>query len=367
MKPRDRILTAIELREPDRVPLFELAVSEKIIEALTGQRVPAHILTETTSEEISFEAFSSTIKAHAKLGLDGIGFFALTDASKNISLDADRYVDEWGRIFSRKIRAGTMSDFYIGGYLTTPEKYYQFPRPNPYNEFRIEQFKKARKAAGDELYIIPTAGSIYEYTVRGIGDENVCRYAYTNPSFLDKVFKDSAYYTIEVGKQFIDEGAEVVFIFEDYAYKHGPFLHPHLWRKLVFPRLKEAVDTFHKRGVFVLVHSDGNILPLMDMIIEAGVDGVHSLEPAAGINLAEVKEKYGDKLCLIGNIDVANLLPYGSKEEVSNEVKKAITMAAPGGGYILSTCSAVTDACKPENFAMQINVGKLFGKYAKRA
>lgn len=366
MKPRDRILTAIELREADRVPLFELAVSEKIIEALTGQKVPAHILTETTSEEISPEAFSNVIKAHARLGLDGIGFFALTDATKNIKLDEDRYVDEWGRIFSRKIRAGTMSDFYIGGYLTTPEKYYQFPRPDPYNEFRIDQFRKSRKAAGDELYIIPTAGSIYEYTVRGIGDENVCRYAYTNPSFLERVFKDSAHYTIEVGKQFIDEGAEAVFIFEDYAYRHGPFLHPRLWRRLVFPRLREAVDAFHRRGALVLVHSDGNILPLMDMIIEAGVDGVHSLEPAAGIDLAKVKAEYGDKLCLIGNIDVANLLPYGSREEVSSEVKKAIDAAAPGGGYILSTCSAVTDACKPENFAAQIDVGKRFGKYAKR-
>jgi uroporphyrinogen decarboxylase len=367
LKPRDRILAAIELREADRVPLFELAVSEKVIEALTGQRVPAHILTETTSEEIGSEAFNNVIKAHVRLGLDGIAFFALTDATKNKILDEDRYVDEWGRIFSRKIRAGTMSDFYIGGYLTTPEKYYQFPRPDPYNEFRIEQFKKSRKAARDELYIIPTAGSIYEYTVRGIGDENVCRYAYTNPSFLERVFKDSAYYTIEVGKQFIDEGAEAVFIFEDYAYKHGPFLHPRLWRELVFPRLKEAADAFHKKGAFVLVHSDGNILPLMDMIIEAGVDGVHSLEPASGIDLARVKEEYGDRLCLIGNIDVGNLLPYGSEEEVSNEVRRAIAAAAPGGGYILSTCSAVTDACKPENFATQISVGRSLGRYPKHA
>lgn len=363
MNPRERILAAIELREPDRVPLFELAVSGKIIEALTGQKVSAHILTETTSEEVTSEDFAKVIKAHVMLGLDGIGFFALTNASKNIMLDEDRYVDEWGRIFSRKVRAGTMSDFYIGGYLTSPEKYYEFPRPDPYDQFRIEQYRKAVKAAGDSIYIIPTAGSIYEYTVRGIGDENVCRYAYTNPSFLEDVFKFSSFYTIEVGKQFIEEGAEVLFIFEDYAYRHGPFLHPRLWKKLVFPRLKEAVDAFHKRGALVLVHSDGNILPLMDMIVEAGVDGIHSLEPAAGIDIGKVKEKYGDKLCLIGNIDVANLLPYGSVEEVVAEVKRTISVAAPGGGYILSSCSTPTDMCKPENFAAQIKTGKKYGKY----
>lgn len=363
MKPRERILAAIELREADRVPLFELAVSGKIIRDLTGEDVPAHILTETTSRDVAFEDFVRVIRAHVNLGLDGIGFFALTDASKNVMLDDDRYIDEWGRIFSRKVRAGTMSDFYMGGYLTTPEKYYSFPRPDPYSPFRIEQYRKAVKAAGDSIYIIPTAGSIYEYTVRGIGDENVCRYAYTNPSFLEDVFRDSTFYTIEVGKQFIEEGAEVLFIFEDYAYKHGPFLHPRLWRKLVFPRLREAVDAFHKRGALVLVHSDGNILPLMNMIIEAGVDGIHSLEPAAGIDIKEVKEKYGDKICLIGNIDVGNLLPYGSVEDVAAEVKKVISAAAPGGGYILSSCSTPTDMTKPENFAAQVKAGKKYGRY----
>lgn len=363
MKPRDRILAAIELREPDRVPLFDLAVSQVVIEKLTGMKVRASILTETTTEAVTQEEFDKVIEAHIKLGLDGIAFFALTNAAKNMPLDEYTYVDEWGRIFSRKVRAGTMSDFYVGGYLTTPEKYEQFPRPDPYDPFRVEQYKKAVKAAGDKLYIIPTAGSIYEYPVRGIGDENVCRYAYKNPQFLEKVFKDSAFYTTEVGKQFIEEGAEVLFIFEDYAYKHGPFLHPKLWRKLVFPRLKEVVDAFHKRGALVLVHSDGNILPLMDMIVEAGVDGVHSLEPAAGIDLAYVKEKWGDKLCLIGNIDVGNLLPYGSEEEVVREVKRAIRSAAPGGGYILSTCSAVTDMCKPENYSAMLSAGRKYGKY----
>jgi uroporphyrinogen decarboxylase len=127
--------------------------------------------------------------------------------------------------------------------------------------------------------------------------------------------------------------------------------------------LKEAVDSFHKRGVFVLVRSDGNILPLMDMIVEAGVDGVHSLEPAAGIDIKLVKEKWGDKLCLIGNIDVANLLPYGSVEEVIEEVKRTINAAAPGGGYILSSCSTPTDMCKPENWAAQLETGRKYGRY----
>lgn len=366
MGPRERILASIRLEEADRVPLFELALSEVLIEGILGEQIPAHLLTETTAEEASVQTIRRATNAHARIGLDGIGFFALTNASNNKPLENGCYIDEWGRIFSRKIRAGTMSDFYVGGSLKTPELYEAFPRPDSHDQFRIEQYRKCVKAAGEEIYIIPTAGSIYEYPVRGVGDWHICKYAYTNPSFLNRVFRDSAYYTKEVGKAFIDEGAEVLFIFEDYAYKHGPFLSPKHWRRYVYPHLKDVTETFHKRGVLVLVHSDGNILSLLDMIAEAGVDGIHSLEPAAGINLSKVKEKIGDRLCLIGNIDVSNLLPYGTRKQVEIEVRKAIVAAAPGGGYILSTCSAPTDACTPENYSAYIQTGRKYGKYTSK-
>jgi uroporphyrinogen decarboxylase len=75
------------------------------------------------------------------------------------------------------------------------------------------------------------------------------------------------------------------------------------------------------------------------------------------------KRNFGDKICIIGNIDIAYLLPFGSAEDVKKAVKNAINTAAPGGGYILSASNVITDEVKPENFLIQIRAGKKYGKY----
>ena len=138
---------------------------------------------------------------------------------------------------------------------------------------------------------------------------------------------------------------------------------PRHWREFIFPCLKRVADEFHRRGAFLMVHCDGDIRLLMDMIIEAGVDILQPLQPDAGMDIVEVAQKWGDKICLVGNIDVSHLLPFGTPQEVEKSVKRAISAAAPGGGYMLGSGHMINDACKPENFLSMINAGKKYGKY----
>jgi uroporphyrinogen decarboxylase len=83
----------------------------------------------------------------------------------------------------------------------------------------------------------------------------------------------------------------------------------------------------------------------------------------AGMNLKHLKEEYGDKLCLIGNIDVSQLLPYGTKDDVVKAVKKCIHDAGEGGGYMLSACTDITNSCKLENVLTMIFTTKKYGEY----
>ncbi|MBS7634817.1 hypothetical protein KEJ34_04900 [Candidatus Bathyarchaeota archaeon] len=101
--------------------------------------------------------------------------------------------------------------------------------------------------------------------------------------------------------------------------------------EIIYPELRRATENFHKRGVPVLLHCDGNINLLMNGIIEAGIDAVQPLEPTAGMKLRDVKAKYGEEICLIRNIDVAYTLTSGTAGQVIREVKKAINEAAYGG------------------------------------
>jgi uroporphyrinogen decarboxylase len=99
------------------------------------------------------------------------------------------------------------------------------------------------------------------------------------------------------------------------------------------------------------------------MIVDAGVDGVNPIEPAAGMDIGEVKQKYGHRVCLIGNIDCSCLLPEGSVEEVEAAVKECIRKAAPGGGYIISSSNSIHSSVKPENYLAMIQATRKYGRY----
>lgn len=140
-------------------------------------------------------------------------------------------------------------------------------------------------------------------------------------------------------------------------------INPKDHRELIIPAYKKILHEINKVGKYAIFHSDGYTEPYFDGLIEAGFKGVESLEPMAGMNLKYLKETYGDKLCLIGNIDVSYLLPFGTTDEVSQSVKKCIKDAGEGGGYILSPCTDITNSCKLKNIFTMISAAKKFGKY----
>ena len=112
---------------------------------------------------------------------------------------------------------------------------------------------------------------------------------------------------------------------------------PEMWRRYVYPchrRIVAALDAP------VIWHSDGDIRPLLPMAVEAGFTGVHSLEPGAGIDLAQVKRQYGSELILIGNLDV-EVLAGEDLAAVRAEVDRCLAQGAPGGGYMFATCNSI--------------------------
>jgi uroporphyrinogen decarboxylase len=173
-------------------------------------------------------------------------------------------------------------------------------------------------------------------------------------------------YWIEVGKIEIDMGVDAVIIADDYAYKSGPFFSPKIFERHILPLLKKEAHVFKKKGVKIIHHSDGYIIPLIPDMIKAGIDGLHSLEPAAGVNIGQVKESYGDRLVLVGNIDCGALLSFGNAEEVRRVVRETITKAAPGGGYILSSSNSLHRGVRTENILAMIGEAKRF-KYQDSA
>jgi uroporphyrinogen decarboxylase len=138
---------------------------------------------------------------------------------------------------------------------------------------------------------------------------------------------------------------------------------PRILDEIIAPIYKNLNDYCHKRGVLTFFHSDGFTEPFFEGLIKSGFDGIQSLEPAAGMDLKHLKEEYGSRVCLIGNLDCSVLLPFGTPEEVVQATKQCLKDAASGGGYILGPTTDITDSCKPENIKIMMDTLLKHGTY----
>ncbi|NMC05218.1 MAG: hypothetical protein GYA24_08405 [Candidatus Lokiarchaeota archaeon] len=181
--------------------------------------------------------------------------------------------------------------------------------------------------------------------------------------YLKKLAKLVTKNLMDVAKGWCDAGFEIVSWADDCAYKGRVMFPPEVFDELVGPIYKTLNDYCHKRGVMTFFHSDGFTEPYFEGLIKSGFNGVESLEPAAGMVLKHLKEEYGDRICLIGNVDCSRLLPYGTEQEVADTVKQCIKDAGQGGGYILSPPTDIIDSCNPRNIKVMIDTLHKYGNY----
>ena len=170
-----------------------------------------------------------------------------------------------------------------------------------------------------------------------MGYENVCYWSFDHPNELMEIFKISNEYYIEAINRMVDIGMDAIMIAEDLGYRGGLFVSPENYRKYLFPYLHEIIDAVKKIGKPVIFHCDGQINEVLTDLVDMGIDALNPIERKAGMDIGEVKRKYGNKICLIGNLDLVNILPHGTIEEVDNHVKELIEGVGTGGGYIVAS------------------------------
>ena len=134
------------------------------------------------------------------------------------------------------------------------------------------------------------------------------------------------------------------------------------WNEFFGPSLRRITEEAHKRGIKIIIHSCGNVNQLLDLFADWGFDGVHSLEPTAGIDLAAVKKQLGKRMCIFGNLDISHVLSQGTREEVEAAVKSTLQAAAQDGGFIMAMTNS-HNAVKVENTRWMIEYTHRYGVY----
>jgi uroporphyrinogen decarboxylase len=220
-----------------------------------------------------------------------------------------------------------------------------------------------KKYAGKRAIFGSLPGPKMPYLARGIDGYTLDLY---RRPVLAKQFMDMATrYNVGIAKLMIDLGVDALAMGGDLAYRDGPLMTVEHFREVYAPHIKCVVEVAHKRGIPLIKHSDGNLNPILRDLIETGIDGIHSIEPIAGMDLGRVKAEYGDRICLMGNVDCTYTLTTKPVESVQAKVKECMDAAAAGGGYILSSSNCFHKACRIDNIIAMINAGRRYGIYPR--
>lgn len=339
MNSYERVMTALELGEPDRVPIVESAISMNVIKALCPE----------ARDRNDFEE---------AMGLDGV--WAVVQFNK-VASDADgTYMDEWGVVYKP---SPEVQDHPIKGPIENLNDLKKYAPPDPDVPHRLGNLAQlvARFKHRKAIFFVHRTSFMWSVFLNGF--DNLLMNFLLQPEFAHKLMDMVLDVSIPIARNAIRAGADVIALADDYAGNFRPFFSEAVFREFVLPRLQRMVDAIHEEGGKVVKHSDGNLWPILDPIIQTGVDAIHPIEPIAGMDIGEVKQKYGRKVCLIGNIDCSHILSEASEEEVEAAVKDCIRKASPGGGHIISSSNSIHSSVKPENYRRMIEATKKYGKY----
>ncbi len=176
-----------------------------------------------------------------------------------------------------------------------------------------------------------------------------------------KLAKDAAW-AKDWGAQLAEAGAECVTMCADYCFNQGPFLSPKQFREFVFPYLADVIASHRANGLKVIKHTDGDINPILDQLVDANPHGLHSLDPQGHVDIAEVKRKYGQRICLCGNVN-CGLLQTGTDEQVKESALYSLRHGMPGGGFIYCTSNVAFKGMELDRYLMILDIRQEYGRY----
>ena len=336
---------------PDRVPFIELFADVEIIAAVLGETV----IYADGGLESREAALRQRIRFCQTLGYDyvnahpGLGFV----------VPAGRLVAEDTAALSRGQRGWVNES---EGVIATMDDFETYPWPTP-ESVDYSDLEFVARHLPEGMQIIAATSGIMEWVMWLMGFAPFAIALYDQPELVEAMFQ-------RIGDLFANvydtlaamPAVGAVFLGDDMGYKPGTFILPYQIRHYVFPRQKRLVDITHGHGKPFLLHACGNLAAVMDDLIDdVGIDGKHSYEDTF-LPVSEAKELYGDRVAILGGVDV-DFLCHGSEEEVRSYTRRVLEACMPGGGYALGTGNSVANYIPVRNYLAMLDEGMKVGWY----
>lgn len=309
MTHRERMITALTLGVPDRVPTFELEFQ------LGPELVGKDFLREDELKNCSpaeverklFENVELMLEIYEKLDYDVIPVHYLSEEHTLRTIRRIREVSGWR-------------------YMTVVH--------------------------GDGTFSIQDGDRMADFAYR----------LFDEPEEVHAEAEAMCREVIERNRRYLDAGGDGLILCADYCFNQGPFMSPKMFSEFVTPYLYRIVADIRKNGGYAIKHTDGNIMPILDQLISCEPHAIHSLDPMAGVDIAEVKRLTRGKTAIVGNVNCA-LMQTGTEDEIIASAEYALKNGKPGGGYVFSSSNVPFRGLPLERYLLILDVWKKHRDY----
>ena len=334
-----RVSAVINGEMPDRAPMFDLLRNDAVLEHFAGTE-----LSEDNAEDVVYAAYAPAIDATRPTIR-----VPLAESTEGLPDGRERRFYRWTTWTEHK-RYRDSDD-----YAAQKRAELEACDPAAWGGAQQEQLEaslrgiESQKSRLGDLFFVPSIqgpGLMGIYSEVGL--ESFSYYLADCPDTITELLERNTVGAVTRAAHHPDDnGLMVGFLGDDIAFNSGPLLSPVWLREHYFPRLARAIEAWHKKGIKVLFHSDGNLNPILDDLVEAGIDGLNPIEVLAGMDIAEIHKRH-PHLFMAGGIDVSQLLPFGSPAEVKDAVKRAIDAAE--GRIMIGSSTELNNDVPLENF-----------------
>jgi uroporphyrinogen decarboxylase len=334
---KERVLRVLQRQEPDRVPHFEWLVDRRVREQLCPE----------SSGRSDFAA---------RMGHDAV----IVDLKFNKEPVAPgRWRSEWGYVSQDTAEEHGIE---VESPIQTMQDLERYTPPDVTLPERYAPIERALRDYPDKAVIVHL-NDVFSLPRYWMGMENLLMAVAADPELVGALVDLSVDLNLRMARELARRGVQIIYTGDDYAGNTGPLMSPRHFRKLFYPGLCRVMGGYKELGLRIIKHTDGNLWPIIDMIVDSGIDCLDPIDPQAGMDLAEVKARFGSRIALKGNVDCAQLMTFGTPEEVYEETRAVLRIGAPGGGFILSSSNSIHSAVKPENYRAMLDAWKAQRQY----
>lgn len=379
MTPRERLRAAMDHKAPDRVPIDFGSTSTTSIAALAYEKLKRHLGVEAETRILAKQGQVAYVDERI-LEMFHVDTRPLLlgppENWNDIWVDPLTYEDEWGVQWQRTEESNSyflLKGCFEGDGRGTVEALRDFRWPDPGDPARYRGLRdKARefREKTDYAVVLTSAASFWAEAewMRGFGD--FYSDLVTNKRFIHALLDRILEVRLEMTVRALNETRgylDVMLAGDDLGTQDRPMISPGMYEEFVKPRQKLLFEAMHKAApdAKLLYHCDGCIDIFLPHLIEIGIEGLNPVQVSAKNmgDTARLKREFGKDLFFWGGIDTGRVIPFGTRGEIFEEVRRRIDDLAPGGGYVLNFVHNVQDEVPPGNVCAMFEAAMEYGRY----